>query len=418
MNKKQAGKNKLVILTTLSFDQDSSASLSRIIEYTKGVTKSQFVTVYIASLSYANNDFISNQIIKDKKVYALGQNSKSKQNYFVSRYFRTKERKTEFKYILNQFLNDVQQTTFLFYSGSFATFWEEFYYIKKAKSLGFTVIAERNERSLGIVLNKLSPDGFLNKILFYCIQLFEVFNALIKDELSRFYDGNIVISTNFENWIKSRNSNYLKIPILANQELPSIKSRPIKITNIGYSGSFSFKKDGVDKLINAIEVLIHDYKISNIRLNISGFGTKRSIRIINKNIDNKGLRKHIIFFGKLNFNDYLKFQSEQDLMVVIRCNSLQGKYSFATKIAEYSKLGKLILTTNMSDNSLYIKDKRNGFLINKINPHSIAKCIFEVLKMPEEDLEIIRANAIQTSEKEFNITSYSDKLLHFLKLDY
>lgn len=417
MNITKSYKNNLIILISIKLDMDSSVSLSRMIEYAKAIISFQNKIVYITSLKYDNKEFKTNSLFNFDQLKIVGVNTKSKRNYFAERYFGIRERKKEFNYILNHFKGQEKETTFLYYPGSFATFWEEVYYIKKAKSVGFSVYAERNERSLGIILNNQRPSGILNKIVFTLIQIFEICNSAIKDEISRLYKGNIIISSNFEKWIQSKNINYLKIPVLANQALIPNNYCEETYYNIGFSGSFSFKKDGLDKVIYAVSLLINKYNFTDIRLNITGFGDQSSICKINKLIDKNKIRKFTSFNKELSYSNYLKFQSEQNLMVAIRGKNLQGKYSFATKIAEYFKMGKLLLTTNVSDNAIYIKDGINGFILNNPNPEEIAEKIIEIKNLPIDKINEIRSNAISTAETDFNIETYAKDLLIFLELN-
>ncbi len=417
MNKIGSYKKKLIILISISLDPDSSVSLSRMIEYAKAIISFNNITVYIASLKYDNKELKTSHIFNFDQLKVVGLNTKPKRNYFVDRYFGSRERKKEFNNILNHFKGHEKETSFLYYTGSFSTFWEEIYYIKKAKSMGFSVYAERNERSLGIVLNNKGPSGVFNKIIFNLIQIFELINSALKDELARLYHGNIVINANFEKWILSRNDNFIKIPILANQELIPNNKIEDSTYNIGFSGSFSFNKDGLDKVIYAFSLLIYKYDITDIRLNITGFGAKRSINKINELIDENGIRKYTSFNKELSYSDYLKLQSQQNLMVAIRGKGLQGNYSFASKIAEYMIMGKLLLTTNISDNSLYIKERINGFIINSFDPEDIARKIIEIKKIPLEKINEIRSNAINTAKTDFNIEKYASELVRFLNLN-
>ena len=145
-------------------------------------------------------------------------------------------------------------------------------------------------------------------------------------------------------------------------------------------------------LLKAILILKIEYNLKNIVvLTITGNGRKSTLDYINYFIERHNLQKNVNLLGYLDKASLKKVQLEQDLLVVFRSNSLHGRFSFSTKLADYLHLGKLSLMNIISDNHLYIKDGFNGFLINNTNPELIALKINQILKLSISESKLVSA---------------------------
>ncbi len=402
-----------VILSDQDISRKTGAAFSRMYEYARGLSTNDGIATYISSL-LIKNDLYALQP-NDERIYITGNESIRRSNFFMNRYFCFFRKKRQLQTLLKHFQGDSINTVFIIYN-FFSTFWEELFFHYLLKRKGFRVYTERNERSLGITLSTLNPKGLIKKIIFIFLKMFEIVNSIIKDESVRLYDGVIVISSVLENWIQRRNKNTIRIPVLANH-LALLKQVDFSISRsifkIGYTGSISFNRDGVDILIESINKLVKNYDVK-MMLTITGYGAKPTIQAIKEKITEFNLESTITLHGYVSNEQYTAVVDEQDMFIVIRRNNLQGRYSFSTKIAEYMALGKLVLTTPVSDNKIFIKDNYNGFIAEDLNSSSIANKIFEIMNLPENRLWEIKKAARKTALEQFNIGTYSNQLLTFL----
>jgi len=73
-----------------------------------------------------------------------------------------------------------------------------------------------------------------------------------------------------------------------------------------------------------------------------------------------------------------------------------------------------VVTTDVSDNALFIRDNFNGFILKTHRADAVAKKLKYII---EEKLFLnqeLRKNAYQTAKKYFNRMNYKDKLSEFL----
>jgi glycosyltransferase involved in cell wall biosynthesis len=403
----------VIILSDLEINRKTGAAFNRMVEYARGLSKIDYTTVYISSL-IIKNEFDKMQEISER-VFLTGNKSIRRTNFFLNRYFCFFRKKLQLQVIVERFKGDSKNTVFIIYN-FFSTFWEEIYFFYCLKRQGFKVFTERNERSLGITFNTLTPPGIIQKVAFTLMKLFEFVNSTVKDESVRFYDGTIVISSSIEKWLNKRNKNNIRIPILANHETLNSNNELLPnddILKLGYTGSISFNRDGVDTLISAVNILVKDFNL-NVKLTITGYGAKTTVEAIKSKIQGLNLQNIIDLAGYVNNTKYLEIVREQDVFVILRRNNLQGRFSFSSKIAEYMALGKLVLTTPVSDNSFFIKDNINGFIVDDLNSKKIAEKIFEIINLPDNKLNEIRSAARVTALTHFNIEKYSKRLFNFL----
>ena len=81
--------------------------------------------------------------------------------------------------------------------------------------------------------------------------------------------------------------------------------------------------------------------------------------------------------------------------------------------------GVPVLTTNVSDNSIFIKDGVNGFLIQggkRIDLKQLTQKIKDIVSMEINELEQIGNKGRQAALKHFNPLNYSSKISEFLEI--
>lgn len=234
------------------------------------------------------------------------------------------------------------------------------------------------------------------------------------EPLLYFFDGLICISTNIEKYGKKHNNHTLRIPILTDPNCISEKSNSIYTTkevfNIGFSGSIAPSKENLDDFINVLKkAREQNFKISfNLCGTISD--SYRKYLLLEQDIF-----PNINYYENLNNKELSTFLSQQDLLVIPRGYTLQNHYGFSTKLSDYLNHKKMILLTNISDNSLYIIDGVNGFIVPPNDNDKMLEKLIYIIENFETLKNGIIKNALNTSKEKFHYTIFKEQMAFFLK---
>jgi glycosyltransferase involved in cell wall biosynthesis len=413
-----SSKKNLIILSGLPLT-NIGPSYSRMVEYSKAFANRIDIDVYLLSTLLPMNlkEFIN--IENFSNIYRVGEKKKYDKlsqiwlfSFFLG--FRNVQR---YMKSFDVFISKLQGEVVILIYPSFNSLLEELYVIWKIRKKKIKIFSERNERKLGIAINRTFPANFLKRIIFIFIYAFIIVDNWLQDFLVYFYNGNIVISTRMEEWVQRLNKNVIRIPILVDvNKFNHCLKQPIRkeIVKIGYTGSITLKKDGIGYLIKSLSILINKYRIENVQLNIYGFGYRGVINKIKKMIEERGLCKNVYIHEPVLAEEIPMLLSKHDILIMIRPKNLQTNYGLSTKLAEYMASGKIILTSNVSDNNLYIVDGENGFIINTTAPEFIAQKLVQIINSGIfNDIEMAE-HAYRTALSSFNIKNYRDILEKFL----
>lgn len=402
----------IVFITEFEIEHFEGAASIRIGELAKAITFNSDNKVFITSL-LADNTNARKKIDEKNEIFIIGKEKSKKRNFLLKKYFSTRRKQNELFKICEKFKDEKSNTIFIIYD-SLSSFYDEFFTILKIKQYGFKVILDKNELSLGIVLNYNEQFG-IRSLFLKLLQPIHILNAFLTDELVRLYDGLIVISSFLEKFANKRGAkNVIKIPILYPEiEYFDGEYSEINKLKIGYFGTINFKRDQVINILEAVKILKINYNV-DIMLSLTGTGTKNTIYKLRRYIEKNKLQKNIQYYGFLDKSDLQELQKKQNILIVLRKKNLQGKASFATKLANYMHLGKIVVASNISDNYKYIKDNDNGFLLNDNNPRTIVNKILEIIKFDSKKIATISSAARMTALTHFHFKNYSDRIRIFL----
>ena len=404
----------LIILSNLPIGKKEGPSFARIIEYAKGlIYEREDLKVYIASLQHTNHSK-SSSIGFGNQISILGEYKKVTRNFFLDKYFYSGYREIAFKSILDK-AKKIGNCIFLLYP-FFCTWIEEKKYISQLKQNSFKVFSERNERALGIFINKTRPRNIFKIIVSVFLESLELINSILQDRLVIKYEGNIVISTRFEKWISDLNPNKIRIPVLANITNTNVyyEKRNRDVFCIGYFGSLNFSKEGLKEVLKAIKKIIIDEKDSfRLRFNIYGYGSSSEVNRLKSEVRKLKLNDYVFYYGNVSSKVAKEEQLNQDLLVLVRKQSLQTNFGFSTKLAEYMTSGRPVLITDVSDNNHFI---RNGFdaFYCQYSSANIASKIQEIYNLPEEERLKVAKSALEVAKKHFTVINYAKTLQQFL----
>ena len=70
-----------------------------------------------------------------------------------------------------------------------------------------------------------------------------------------------------------------------------------------------------------------------------------------------------------------------------------------------------IICNLTSDLNAYLKNDYNSLILNNDDPKEFTRCVLSALDKKEDELELMRKNSRLTSEKQLDISLYSNELL-------
>ncbi|MFW6025690.1 MAG: glycosyltransferase [Candidatus Woesearchaeota archaeon] len=407
----------IVFLTEFDLNNRSGSSFNRIIELSKAFCLATGKSVYITSLTMDNMSPVEIKFNEEVPINAIGKTKNNSKDFFTKRYLLHKEKFRELKRIVCYFENKDIKPVFVIYN-FFSSFYDQIVFTKYIKNKGFKVISEKNELALASAKIRSYPKGIINKVIFSIFHLIEMINGFYIDRYLKNFDGFITINENHKKYIqhKEPDTPVLKIPILyskSTHENFDVNSGNQKF-KIGYFGTINFKRDKIDVVLKGLDILKSKYQMSNIIFTIGGKASRHQEAKLKNMIKRYELNKIVKYVGYLS-KDELNIQlKNQSVLLALRNNNLQGKYSFATKIAMYMHLGKIPLVSDVSDNNVYIKNNVNGFILKKTDASELAKLLHEIAKMDKKTLSMISNEAKQTALEHFSYNAYVEVLKVFL----
>ena len=231
-----------------------------------------------------------------------------------------------------------------------------------------------------------------------------------------FYNGHICISTAIETYGRYFNKNTVRIPILTNPykefNISNTVYKKENYFNIGFSGSIALSKENLTSFI-AVVAKVKEAGHS-ISFNLCGSANPKNKALLDKAIIDYNLQDTITYYGNLGEIEFNTFLSQQNLLVIPRGYTKQNKYGFSTKLSDYLNHKKMILITDISDNSLYIKDGINGFIVPPNNEEAMFNKLLYIVENYTHLETKIAEEAYTTAKTDFYYMNYKDKLKSFL----
>jgi glycosyltransferase involved in cell wall biosynthesis len=254
-----------------------------------------------------------------------------------------------------------------------------------------------------------------NNFIYRILTAFDILINSLAESCIKYYDGVIAISTNMVKYHKANNSNIIRIPILSDMSnINSICITPRYNTkehfNICFTGSINFKKEGLDILYKVIGNLVKKRKLKLHLYGVFNNGEK-ALKELSKELQ---ISENIIYHGCVPSKTLISEMQKYHLLILPRPNSSQIKYGFSTKLSEYVISGVPALVTDVSDNSLYIIDGVNGFIVPPNNAVLMEQKILSIISDYNNKVELIGKNAYDMAKQNFDFKNYSKDLNDFL----
>lgn len=281
----------------------------------------------------------------------------------------------------------------------------------------YTLFYEVNElRRAGLHITTFSKNAV---IVFYQAVIFSLnyIKFCIVEILTVCYSGLVVISTSLERYFRKYNTNMLRIPILVDvSENRDCRTRRYRLGgkfHIGFFGQIRVKKEGFDLFYKALSIVKSRFDKFEFHLYGSVLNKHEKDLVLSILPTKYGIKKNVLYHGIIERDMFFREMKKHHLLVSPQPSNLMTKYNFSTKLTEYLISGVPVLTTDVSDNHLYIKDGYNGFIVPAGDTEAMASKILDIIFNYNDIAVRVSANARKTAQDNFDYIHYSKPLYSF-----
>ena len=170
---------------------------------------------------------------------------------------------------------------------------------------------------------------------------------------------------------------------------------------------------GQEKFIEALNILVEDYNITNFQAIILGSDQGRTVysKKLNNLVQRYSLNKKIKFIPHCK-----EMPLAYSLADVVISASIEPE-AFGRVSVEAQSMGKPIIASNIGGSKETIINKKTGFLYKYDDPRELAKIINTVIQLSSEDLKFIGNEGRKNVTKKFDVeTMCQSNLKEYKKL--
>jgi glycogen(starch) synthase len=175
-----------------------------------------------------------------------------------------------------------------------------------------------------------------------------------------------------------------------------------------YAGRLSVEK-GVDTIIKAMEILVHDRGFKNVRLSIAGAGSVSFEYYLHKLVKEASLQNYVSFLGRQPFEAMPHLYPQFDALLV---PSIWPE-PFARIVLEGMISGLVIIATPTGGTTEIVENGKNGLLFNPGDAEALSRKIIDLGADPELRQRLAGAGR-KTVIENFNIDRMVDEIETFL----
>ncbi len=168
---------------------------------------------------------------------------------------------------------------------------------------------------------------------------------------------------------------------------------------------------GQEKFIEALNILIEDYNITNFQAILLGSDQGRKVytKKLNSLVERYSLTK------KIKFIDHCKeMPLAYSLADVIVSASIEPE-AFGRVAVESQSMGKPIIASNIGGSKETVLNKKSGFLYKHDDPRELAKNLNTVIQLNQEELKLIGNEGRKNVTKKFDVEVMCDSNLREYK---
>jgi glycosyltransferase involved in cell wall biosynthesis len=228
-------------------------------------------------------------------------------------------------------------------------------------------------------------------------------------------DGLIVISDYLESYYKKKKLPILNIPPLVDLNMNKWKIQkemPNSLLHLVYAGSPGIgNKDRLDKIICILSE-IKQKSLLDFKLNIIGLSKEQYLYIFGHQKFPFNGDDFLSFKGRLSHLETLIQVSNAHFFIFIRDNNLVNTAGFPTKFVESISAGTPVLTNSSSNIKSYLKESKNGFLLDTFDENKLKEQLFKILQ--KDHSEILEMKNFCKHSGLFDVSKFTKKFDTFL----
>ncbi|MHC1733015.1 MAG: glycosyltransferase [Bacteroidales bacterium] len=394
---------EVFILTSGEIVFGKTAGARRILKIARSIAEGG-ATVYLCSFADMSRYHLEPHEVHPGVITLSGNNSSSTGRMRLITFIKT----------VNRFM-DAKQSDKVVYLYPTTFVLRDFIYLLYFKFVKrHRFFCEINELRTAIAFSSTPGKGIL-PVLKYFVKSVRDYTVFKISEFQVFlYDGITVISTNLERYFSRFSRQILKVPILCDASEISTNNHPLPYDGNGFricfAGYIKMDKEGFDLLLDAIHRID---SAKQIELFLYGILEDDDNQRLNAAAHKYELGERVHYLGNID-PDILKTEFQKyHLLILPRPLNKRTAYGFSTKLTEYLVSGVPILVTDVSDNSIYIKDGYNGYIVSPGSVEIMSAKLQQIILVYNTEARQISDNAYKTAREQLDYHLYTDKLHQF-----
>jgi glycosyltransferase involved in cell wall biosynthesis len=257
---------------------------------------------------------------------------------------------------------------------------------------------------------------FIIELIEKCINEKNIFKKIFRQKILGFserqnfnfesiiVDSKAVLNKYLEYGFNKKNVDIIHSTSMPNNYEPQKSKERKKIRQLLFVGRVCQEK-GLHTCIDAMAILVNEYGIKDLLLNIVGTGDSTYIKLIQKKINDLKLTAHVFLLGKKPHNIVLQEYHLYDLLVVPSI----WEEPFGLVITEAMAHGVPVVASRVGGIPDIIDDRKTGILTEPKNHYELAMKIKELIERPDL-VTSIRNEAYIKFENKFSNKIIVDKV--------
>lgn len=223
---------------------------------------------------------------------------------------------------------------------------------------------------------------------------------LMTHKLQEFYDTNV-----------SPKPTLILSTIVDTDRFHNVTSTVLNREYLCYMGNMSLKKDNVDNIVEAFDLIKDDYP--SLDLHLYGTPSSEDRQYIQSIINKLGLQYRALIKGKVDYENVPQVLSNAKILVTSQPDTKRAEGGFPTKMGEYFMTGVPAILTDVGEIGHYVTNKKNGYMVSPCNPKAYAEGLRYILEHYDEALEVAQ-NAKAYIEKTYDYKCAGRSIVDFI----
>ncbi len=184
--------------------------------------------------------------------------------------------------------------------------------------------------------------------------------------------------------------------------------KPLPYSYIGYFGGLTFKRDNIDLLVEAFEMISKKYP--DLHLVLGGFSPPEEKNQLRNLIEDLKITSKVNLLDYLPREEIIQYINHSDVLVMVRSEGMESQASFPCKLTEYLVTSKPVVTVDVGEISEYLTDGVNSFLVEPGNKVQLADKLDHILSDYKSALEIGKKGK-ELTENVFNYNYQAKRII-------